>query len=85
MKKALNPISKGLVLFGAINWGMIGVARFDAVSWMFGKRFGRTSFWTRVLYAAVGAAGGYRIYDMISAPRSLERAPGHMTREVRSA
>ncbi len=43
-----------LVIIGAVNWGLVGFARFDLVAWIFG---GQTAGVSRVVYALVGLAG----------------------------
>ena len=43
-----------LAIIGAINWGLVGFARFDLVAWIFG---GQTAVVSRVIYAVVGIAG----------------------------
>ena len=43
-----------LAIIGAINWGLVGFARFDLVAWIFG---GQTAWVSRVIYAVVGIAG----------------------------
>ena len=43
-----------LAIIGAINWGLVGFARFDLVAWIFG---GQTAGVSRVIYAVVGIAG----------------------------
>ena len=43
-----------LAIIGAINWGLVGFARFDLVAWIFG---GQTAGVSRVIYAVVGVAG----------------------------
>ena len=43
-----------LVIIGAINWGCIGIFRFDLVSAIFG---GQAAMWSRVIYTLVAAAG----------------------------
>ncbi len=42
-----------LVIIGALNWLLVGVARFDLVRWLFGPK----SLWGRVVYSLVGTAG----------------------------
>lgn len=49
-----------LVVVGAVNWGLVGVARFDLVAALFGMEFGETSALTSVIYGLVGIAGVYR-------------------------
>lgn len=43
-----------LVIIGAVNWGLVGFARFDLVAWLFG---GQTAGFSRIVYAVVGLAG----------------------------
>ena len=49
----LDRISLILVVIGAINWGSIGLFRFDIVAWLFG---GQTATVSRVVYTLVGLA-----------------------------
>lgn len=51
--KYLYSISLILTVIGAINWGLVGVAHFDLVAYLFGTM----SSVTRVVYALVGIAG----------------------------
>ncbi|HIR50001.1 MAG TPA: DUF378 domain-containing protein [Candidatus Avoscillospira avicola] len=50
----LDTISLILVIIGAINWGLVGLAKFDLVAWIFG---GQTAVVSRIIYALVGLAG----------------------------
>jgi uncharacterized protein len=43
-----------LVIIGAINWGLIGIFRFDLVASIFG---GQTAGLSRIVYSLVGLAG----------------------------
>ena len=43
-----------IFIIGAVNWGLVGFARFDLVAWIFG---GQTASVSRVVYALVGLAG----------------------------
>ena len=43
-----------LATIGAINWGLVGFARFDLVAWIFG---GQGAALSRIVYTLVGAAG----------------------------
>ena len=45
-----------LVIIGAINWGLIGLFRFDLIATLFG---GMESAISRVIYVIVGLAGLY--------------------------
>ena len=42
-----------LSIIGALNWGLVGIFRFDLVAWLFG---GQTATVSRVVYTLVGLA-----------------------------
>ena len=50
----MDTIALILSIVGAINWGLIGFAKFDLVAWLFG---GQTAVVSRLIYALVGLAG----------------------------
>lgn len=50
----LDRISLILVIIGALNWGSIGLFRFDIVSWICG---GQGSVLARLIYTVVALAG----------------------------
>lgn len=50
----MDIISLILVIIGAVNWGLVGFAKFDLVAWIFG---GQTAGFSRIVYALVGLAG----------------------------
>ena len=58
--KQLDAVAAILVIVGALNWGLVAVARFDLVAAIFGMQFGETSAITSVVYALVGLAGLYQ-------------------------
>ena len=41
--KQLDLVATVLVVVGALNWGLVGLANFDLVAALFGMRFGETS------------------------------------------
>lgn len=57
--KKLDVLALLLVLVGALNWGLVAIARFDLVAALFGMDFGETSAITRVVYGLVGLSGVY--------------------------
>ena len=57
--KTLHIVAATLVIVGALNWGLIAVARFDLVAALFGMRFGETSALSSIVYGLVGLAGVY--------------------------
>ena len=41
-------------IIGSINWGLMGLFRFDLVAWLFG---GQASVVSRIIYVVMGLAG----------------------------
>ena len=50
----IDKISLVLTIIGALNWGSIGLFRFDVVAWMFG---GQDAVISRIVYTVVALAG----------------------------
>ena len=50
----LDRIALILVIIGALNWGSIGLFRFDIVAWICG---GQDAVIARIIYAVVALAG----------------------------
>ena len=51
--RILDKIALALVVIGGINWGLIGIFRFDLVAWIFG---GQAAILSRIIYTLVGIA-----------------------------
>ena len=49
----MDRIALVLAIIGGLNWGCVGLFRFDLVAYLFG---GQTSTTSRVIYALVGLA-----------------------------
>jgi uncharacterized membrane protein YuzA (DUF378 family) len=58
--KKLDVIAAGLVIIGALNWGLVGFINFDLVAALTGRHFGETSPLSSVIYSLVGLAGLYQ-------------------------
>ena len=76
--KQLDVLATVLVVVGALNWGLVGLAQFDLVAALFGMRFGETSALTSVVYALVGLAGVYQAVAFKGMPERWRTA--HATR-----
>ena len=50
----MDKIMLTLAIIGALNWGSIGIFKFDVVAWLCG---GQTSTLSRVIFTLVGLAG----------------------------
>jgi uncharacterized protein len=68
--KKLDVVAAVLVLVGALNWGLVAVAKFDLVAWIFGMEFGETDAASRVVYGLVGLAAVYAIGSLLARRRS---------------
>ncbi len=49
----MDRIALILVIIGGLNWGMVGIFKFDLVAWLFG---GQTASISRVVYTLVALA-----------------------------
>lgn len=52
--KIFDRIALALVIIGALNWGAVGLFRFDCVAALFG---GQAAVLARIVYTLVGIAG----------------------------
>ena len=50
----INRLALGLVLVGALNWGLVGLLQFDLGAWLFG---GQMALLSRRVYGLVGLGG----------------------------
>ena len=50
----MDTLALIISIIGCLNWGLIGLFRFDLVAWLFG---GQTALGSRIVYALVGLAG----------------------------
>jgi len=84
--RALDYTALSLVILGAINWGLIGLFRFDLVAVIFGGMEGIVS---RIIYTIIALAGLYCLslfgrvigHDTNTAVEHHHRhghGPGHM-------
>jgi uncharacterized protein len=52
-----NALALLLVIVGALNWLLVGIAKFDLVATLTGSSFGETNVISSVIYIVVGIAG----------------------------
>ncbi len=70
----LDRIALILVTIGALNWGSIGLFKFDLVAWLFG---GQAAIMSRIIYVIVALAGIwcisllFRETDVIHEPKDM--------------
>ena len=52
--KRMDTLALILSIIGSLNWGLVGIFKFDLVAWLFG---GQASVVSRIIYTVVGLAG----------------------------
>jgi uncharacterized membrane protein YuzA (DUF378 family) len=62
--KAVDLTAAILVIVGALNWGLVGLFKFDLVAAIFG-----TSVLASIVYVLVGLAGAYQLVRLFAAPK----------------
>ena len=65
----LDRIALTLAIIGGLNWGSIGLFRFDLVAYLFG---GQTATVSRVIYTLVGLAAVWCISLLFRQERLVE-------------
>ena len=76
--RKLDVAALGLAIVGALNWGLVAIARFDLVAALFGMDFGETSSITRVVYGLVGLSGVWlavRLGTLLGRDRQVTALP----------
>ena len=64
----LDRLSLILIIVGALNWGSVGLFRFDLVAWLCG---GADSVVARIIYTVIALAGIWCI-SLLFRPREVE-------------
>ena len=72
----MDRIALILAIIGGLNWGSIGIFRFDLVSYLFG---GPTSAVSRVIYTLVGLASIWCI-SLLFRERDVDVVERHNTK-----
>ena len=70
----LDRLSLILTIIGALNWGSIGLFRFDIVAWIFG---GQEALLSRIIYTVVALAGVWCI-TLLFRERDMEESVGEI-------
>ena len=65
----MDTIALILSIIGSLNWGLVGLFRFDLVAWLFG---GQGSLFSRLVYTLVGLAGLWSITFLFRRNAMLE-------------
>jgi uncharacterized protein len=63
--RKLDLLAATLLIVGGLNWGLVALAQFDLVAWIFGEDFGTTNPASRIVYGLVGLAAVYGIVSLL--------------------
>ena len=55
--RILKSVALLLVIVGALNWLLVGIANFDLVAALTGSQFGETNVISSIVYILVGVSG----------------------------
>jgi uncharacterized protein len=73
--KKLNALAAILTIVGGLNWGLVGLFKFDLVAAVFGgMQFGEVNIASRVVYALVGLSAAYLASQLRTLIRGSEPA-----------
>lgn len=50
----MDTLALILSIIGSLNWGLVGIFKFDLVAWIFG---GQTAVVSRIIYTVIALAG----------------------------
>jgi uncharacterized protein len=70
--KGLHAAAAALLVVGGLNWGLVALAEFDLVAWIFGEEFGTTNAASRIVYGLVGLAAVYAIGALLAQRRTAD-------------
>jgi uncharacterized protein len=73
MSKQLDIVALLLVIVGALNWGLVGLFKFDLVAELVGEEFGTVNAVSRVVYTLVGVSGLYLVTHLARVIRSEDQ------------
>ncbi len=78
----MDRIALILAIIGGLNWGLVGIFRFDLVAYLFG---GQTASVSRVIYTLVGLAAIWCIYLLFREEntQTIFNAPEHRNKKNR--
>ena len=74
--RKLNALAAILTIVGGLNWGLVGLFKFDLVAAVFGgMRFGEVNVGSRIVYTLVGLSALYLASQLRTLISSSEATP----------
>jgi uncharacterized membrane protein YuzA (DUF378 family) len=78
--RKLNALATILTIVGGLNWGLVGLFKFDLVAAVFGgMQFGEVNIASRVVYALVGLSAAYLASQLRTLIGTSEPTPTSVT------
>jgi uncharacterized membrane protein YuzA (DUF378 family) len=76
--RKLNAAAAILTIVGGLNWGLVGLFKFDLVAAVFGgMRFGEVNVGSRIVYTLVGLSAAYLASQLRTLIGASEPTPAH--------
>jgi uncharacterized membrane protein YuzA (DUF378 family) len=74
--RKLNAAAAILTIVGGLNWGLVGLFKFDLVAAIFGgMHFGEVNVGSRIVYALVGLSAAYLATQLPALVRASQPTP----------
>ena len=74
--KRLNAAAAILTIVGGLNWGLVGLFKFDLVAAIFGgMQFGEVNAASRIVYTLVGLSAAFLATQLRTLIRTSEPTP----------
>jgi uncharacterized membrane protein YuzA (DUF378 family) len=73
--RKLNAAAAILTIVGGLNWGLVGLFKFDLVAAVFGMQFGEVNVASRIIYTLVGLSAAYLATQVPAFVRASEPTP----------
>jgi uncharacterized protein len=70
--RKLNALAAILTIVGGLNWGLVGLFKFDLVAAVFGMQFGEVNIASRIVYTLVGLSAAYLASQLPALVRASE-------------
>jgi uncharacterized membrane protein YuzA (DUF378 family) len=76
--RKLNGLAAILTIVGGLNWGLVGLFKFDLVAAVFGgMQFGEVNVASRIVYALVGLSAAYLASQLRMLVGTSQPRPAH--------
>jgi uncharacterized protein len=73
--RKLNAAAAILTIVGGLNWGLVGLFKFDLVAAVFGMQFGEVNLASRIVYTLVGLSAAYLATQVPALVRASQPTP----------